>query len=344
MGQGGPKGEGRPADEHGDEHGLGRRGRARRCSLIAQDRGRRAPGGPAGGVDPGQERRLDREPLREARLDGRAQQEGDPVEPVDAEDRARFGPTPVQPVSLVPPAQLASAAERMVADGKHELAAAVLRWAQPRFASSARLEAVCKLAYLRLMEKYQEFNPFKFILYSGEIEEFTPQINAPLVPTTSMPGTVARGACHASAAECRPSASPLASRSARDRLQSLRRTAAGEPRVARRAGKSPARGAAPTARARSQAADPYCLTAYEPNSTVPLDEKGVYSPRFRDRYDSGLLLSVPYGTQREWRGADCQRFRWHFHGLPGCERTSRQDIQRLELVDSFDCAGVQGPP
>jgi glyoxylase-like metal-dependent hydrolase (beta-lactamase superfamily II) len=83
--------------------------------------------------------------------------------------------------------QLASAAERMVADGKHELAAAVLRWAQPRFANSARLDAVRKLAYLRLMEKYQEFNPFKFILYSGEIDEFTPQINAPLMATASMP-------------------------------------------------------------------------------------------------------------------------------------------------------------
>ena len=75
----------------------------------------------------------------------------------------------------------------MVADGKHELAAAVLRWAQPRFANSARLKAVRKLAYLKLMEKYQEFNPFKFILYSGEIEEFTPQINAPLMATASVP-------------------------------------------------------------------------------------------------------------------------------------------------------------
>ena len=83
--------------------------------------------------------------------------------------------------------QLALAAERMVADGKHELAAAVLRWAQPRFVNSARLDAVRKLAYLSLMEKYQEFNPFKFILYSGEIEEFTPQINAPLVATMSVP-------------------------------------------------------------------------------------------------------------------------------------------------------------
>ena len=38
--------------------------RARRRSVIAQDRGRRAPGGPAGGVDPGQERRPDRKGIR----------------------------------------------------------------------------------------------------------------------------------------------------------------------------------------------------------------------------------------------------------------------------------------
>jgi glyoxylase-like metal-dependent hydrolase (beta-lactamase superfamily II) len=76
-------------------------------------------------------------------------------------------------------AQLASAAERMVADGKHELAAVVLRWAQPRFANSARLDLVRKLTYLKLMEKYQEFNPFKFILYAGQIDQSTAQINAP---------------------------------------------------------------------------------------------------------------------------------------------------------------------
>lgn len=66
----------------------------------------------------------------------------------------------------------------MVADGKHELAAAVLRWAQPRFANSVRLEAVRKLTYLRLMEKYQELNPFKFILYSGEIGQSIAQMDA----------------------------------------------------------------------------------------------------------------------------------------------------------------------
>jgi hypothetical protein len=75
-------------------------------------------------------------------------------------------------------AQLASAAERMVADGKHELAAVVLRWAQPRFTNNTRLDAVRKLAYLKLMEKYQEFNPFKFIIYAGEINQSAAQIDA----------------------------------------------------------------------------------------------------------------------------------------------------------------------
>lgn len=68
-------------------------------------------------------------------------------------------------------AQLARAAERMVADGKHELAAELLRWTSERFPDDARLQAARKLAHLKLMEKYQEFNPFKFILYAGEIDQ-----------------------------------------------------------------------------------------------------------------------------------------------------------------------------
>ena len=85
--------------------------------------------------------------------------------------------------------QLAAAAERMVGDGRHELAAAVLRWVEPRFAGSARLGAARKLAYLKLMEKYQEYNPFKFIVYGGEIDQTLTQINAkPRPPGTEAPG------------------------------------------------------------------------------------------------------------------------------------------------------------
>jgi hypothetical protein len=66
----------------------------------------------------------------------------------------------------------------MVADGKHELAAELLRWAQPRFPHSRALSAARMLAYSKLMEKYQEFNPFKFILYGGQIDEPTVQVEA----------------------------------------------------------------------------------------------------------------------------------------------------------------------
>jgi alkyl sulfatase BDS1-like metallo-beta-lactamase superfamily hydrolase len=75
--------------------------------------------------------------------------------------------------------QLAAAAERLVADGKHEMAAQLLRWGEPQFAGNARLEAVKRLAYLRLMEKYQQFNPFKFILYAAQIDHVTPQMALP---------------------------------------------------------------------------------------------------------------------------------------------------------------------
>jgi len=64
--------------------------------------------------------------------------------------------------------QLARAAERMIADGRPELAASALHWAKGRFPNSPRLDRSERIAYLKLMEKYQEFNPFKFIVYSGE--------------------------------------------------------------------------------------------------------------------------------------------------------------------------------
>ena len=73
--------------------------------------------------------------------------------------------------------QLASAAQRMVSDGKHELAAEVLRWGRSRFPESTALNEARRLAYLKLMEKYQEFNPFKFIVYGGQINQAVAQMN-----------------------------------------------------------------------------------------------------------------------------------------------------------------------
>ena len=72
--------------------------------------------------------------------------------------------------------QLAAAAERMMKDGRHELAANYLRWARTKLPDSPRLNESRRLAYLKLMEKYQEFNPFKLIVYAGEINHPVVQI------------------------------------------------------------------------------------------------------------------------------------------------------------------------
>jgi glyoxylase-like metal-dependent hydrolase (beta-lactamase superfamily II) len=74
--------------------------------------------------------------------------------------------------------QLIKATERMIAEGKYELAATVLDWTKGRFSGSKALSEVERLAYLKLMEKYQEFDPFKFIIYSGRIGDQTPQMES----------------------------------------------------------------------------------------------------------------------------------------------------------------------
>ena len=79
--------------------------------------------------------------------------------------------------------QLASAAERMIADGKYELAATALDWTRGRYGDSARLEALRRTAYLKLTEKFQEYNPFKFIVYSGQAG-----LDLPQLPPAAQPG------------------------------------------------------------------------------------------------------------------------------------------------------------
>jgi glyoxylase-like metal-dependent hydrolase (beta-lactamase superfamily II) len=78
--------------------------------------------------------------------------------------------------------QLVKAIERMIADGKYELAATTLEWTKGRFAGSKSLEDVTRLTYLKLMEKYQEFNPFKFIIYSAQIGAQVPQMDSKPIP------------------------------------------------------------------------------------------------------------------------------------------------------------------
>ncbi len=54
-----------------------------------------------------------------------------------------------------------------------------------RYPDSTRLESMERLAYLKLTEKYQEFNPFKFIVYSGKGGLDLPQM-APITATPAI--------------------------------------------------------------------------------------------------------------------------------------------------------------
>jgi glyoxylase-like metal-dependent hydrolase (beta-lactamase superfamily II) len=70
--------------------------------------------------------------------------------------------------------QIAKAAERLAADGKYELAAYLLESSRAKFPHSNALVQARRLVYLKLMEKNQNTDPFKFIIYSGQIGAQTP--------------------------------------------------------------------------------------------------------------------------------------------------------------------------
>jgi glyoxylase-like metal-dependent hydrolase (beta-lactamase superfamily II) len=73
--------------------------------------------------------------------------------------------------------QIVKAAERLSADGKYPMAAQLLETAEPKFPHSEALKNAKRFAYLKLMEKNQNTDPFKFIIYSAKAGEQTPQIN-----------------------------------------------------------------------------------------------------------------------------------------------------------------------
>jgi glyoxylase-like metal-dependent hydrolase (beta-lactamase superfamily II) len=75
--------------------------------------------------------------------------------------------------------QLVKTVERLSADGKYELAASLLESSGDRFLRSASVTNAKRLVYLKLMEKHQNTDPFKFIIYSAKIAEQTPQIAVP---------------------------------------------------------------------------------------------------------------------------------------------------------------------
>jgi glyoxylase-like metal-dependent hydrolase (beta-lactamase superfamily II) len=72
--------------------------------------------------------------------------------------------------------QLVRALEHLVADGKYEQAASLLESARDRFGHSESMAKVQRLIYLKLMEQYQNSDPFKFLLYSGKAGKQTPQM------------------------------------------------------------------------------------------------------------------------------------------------------------------------
>jgi alkyl sulfatase BDS1-like metallo-beta-lactamase superfamily hydrolase len=74
--------------------------------------------------------------------------------------------------------QLVKTVERMADDGKFELAASLLESTAGRFDRSESVANAKRLVYLKLMEKHQNTDPFKFILYSAKIGEQTPQMTS----------------------------------------------------------------------------------------------------------------------------------------------------------------------
>jgi glyoxylase-like metal-dependent hydrolase (beta-lactamase superfamily II) len=74
-------------------------------------------------------------------------------------------------------AQIVKAVDNLCAEGKYEMAAELIESAEARFSASDFFKRAKRLVYLKLMEKSQNTDPFKFIIYSAKIGEQTPQIN-----------------------------------------------------------------------------------------------------------------------------------------------------------------------
>jgi glyoxylase-like metal-dependent hydrolase (beta-lactamase superfamily II) len=72
--------------------------------------------------------------------------------------------------------QIAKAVDRLARDGKYELAASLLESSAPKFPKSESLKRVKRFVYLKLTEKNQNTDPFKFIIYSAKAGAQTPQM------------------------------------------------------------------------------------------------------------------------------------------------------------------------
>jgi hypothetical protein len=58
------------------------------------------------------------------------------------------------------------------------MAAELIESAEASFPDGESLKRIKRFVYLKLMERTQNTDPFKFIIYSAKINEQTPQINA----------------------------------------------------------------------------------------------------------------------------------------------------------------------
>jgi len=72
--------------------------------------------------------------------------------------------------------KMISAIEKMIQSGDYQLAVKTSTWALTQYDSS-ELKALRKQAFLKLKEKYQFINPFKFIIYSEMAGDETPQLD-----------------------------------------------------------------------------------------------------------------------------------------------------------------------
>lgn len=97
------------------------------------------------------------------------------LEGMDALSQKEFGALLTRYLELSEQ-DLENAIEKMLESGDHELAARATIWALTQYPSDEKLQALKEQAFLKLKEKYQEFNPFKFIIYSQAIHHETPQL------------------------------------------------------------------------------------------------------------------------------------------------------------------------
>ena len=81
--------------------------------------------------------------------------------------------------------QLLNAVSAMTADAKYELAASLLKWSAAHFGRTEPLAKAERLVYLKLMEKYQNTDPFKYVLYSAKAGERTPAMAVPSAETVA---------------------------------------------------------------------------------------------------------------------------------------------------------------